>query len=58
MIEKRNDYIHKKPVVVNQDEIKTWFNELRIMIETIQNPPNLRVYSKGDLNSLKNKFNS
>ena len=58
MIEKRNDYIHKKSVVVNQDEIKTWFNELRIMIETIQNPPNLRAYNKGDLNSLINKYNS
>jgi len=42
MIDKRNDYIHKKPVVVNQEEIKAWFNKLRRMIEIIQNPPKLK----------------
>lgn len=56
MIKKRNDYIHKKPVVVNENEITLWFNKLRKMIEIIKNPLELRIYKKGDLNNLINKF--
>lgn len=57
LIKKRNDYIHKKPVDVNQDEIKLWFSKLRKMIEIIKKPPNLKLYDKNDLASnLQNAF--
>jgi len=49
LINKRNDYIHKKPVSVNSEEITRWFNELKGMIEIIRKPPNLRKYDRENI---------
>jgi len=57
MIDKRNKYMHKIPVTVDQKEIESWFKELQRMIEIIQNPPHLKTYDKNDLiGNLQNKF--
>lgn len=57
MIDKRNKYMHKKPVTVDHDEIKSWFEKLYKMIQTIQTPSDLKKYDKNDLiGNLQNKF--
>jgi CheY-like chemotaxis protein len=57
MIEKRNNYMHKKSVTVDQKEIVNWFKKLQAMIQIIQNPPNLKKYDKNDLiGNLQSKF--
>lgn len=40
LIQKRNSYLHRKPVTVNEKEITSWFEMLNKMIEIIQNPKN------------------
>ena len=43
LIQRRNDYLHTRKVVrVTSEEIKSWFNKLRRMIEFIQSPPKLK----------------
>jgi DNA-binding NarL/FixJ family response regulator len=50
MIIKRNDYLHSnKKVVVNSNEIKSWYKKLFKMIKIIQNPPNLKRYDASDI---------
>jgi len=57
MIDKRNKYMHKKPVNVKEEEIVNWFKKLHTMIQIIQNPPNLKKYDKNNLlENLQNKF--
>ena len=59
LIDKRNRYMHKKPVKVTSKEITKWFEMLNKMIIMVQNPPNLRVYDKNDItNNLQNIFNN
>ena len=59
LIDTRNDYLHSlKNVNVEKTNILAWFKKLDEMIQVIQKPPKLKVYKKGDVNNLFDKFNA
>lgn len=58
LIYKRNKYLHaNKNIEFSKTEIPEWFELLNKIISIIENPPNLKMYNKGDINNLINKFN-
>lgn len=59
MVKKRNDYLHTKQTPdIQFKEIVSWFNNLLKMIEIINNPPNLRNYTRGNINNLIDRYNN
>lgn len=60
LISKRNDYLHTRQIVnVNDEQITSWFNKIRRMIEIIQTPPNLIVYNRNNMiGNLQERFNN
>lgn len=57
LIYKRNKYLHaNKNIEFSKTEIPEWFELLNKIISIIENPPNLKMYNKGDINNLINKF--
>lgn len=58
LIYKRNKYLHaNKNIEFSKTEIPEWFELLNKIISIIENPPNLKIYNKGDINNLIHKFN-
>lgn len=59
MVIKRNYYLHSKRTPdIQSQEVVSWFNNLFKMIEIIKKPPNLRTYTRGDINNLIGRFNN
>ena len=48
----------RKLIIVNSQEIVSWFSKLLKMIEIIENPPSIRKYEEDCLINLKDKFNN